>query len=205
MRQRWRRCVWALLASVAIGATGPSAWGLTHGPQWTIGRAVILSAHRGLGTSQELFLKLSLRNVGSPGRTPVRIFARWSLERSAVKAPANPTARAPSERWTGPARASRARPPLAGSSRWSAAGTTPSRSTGSAETAGRAVRRPQRMPSGMRLLGSYRREVSLNQTTILEVSLAPLGRPPHRTRRLEVVVMTASVVTDHQFVELALD
>lgn len=57
----------------------------------------------------------------------------------------------------------------------------------------------------MRLLGSYNRDVSLNQTAILEVSLAQLGAPRSRTVRLEVVVMTASVVTDHQFISLAPD
>ncbi len=58
------------------------------------------------------------------------------------------------------------------------------------------------LPQGMRLLGSYSREVSLNQTTILEVPLAALGTPGRGVTRLEVVVMTASLVTDRQFVAL---
>lgn len=57
-------------------------------------------------------------------------------------------------------------------------------------------------PQGVRLLGSYSREVSLNQTAILEVPLAALGMPKSGATRLEVVIMTASVITDHQFVAL---
>ncbi len=80
-------------------------------------------------------------------------------------------------------------------------------------TEGRATLSPDRrtgtdvaslssLPLGVRLLGSYRREVSLSQTTILEVPLTVLGVPARGTTQLEVVVMTASVITDHQFVAL---
>lgn len=201
MRERWRGYVWVLLVSVAIAVGAPDARAFAHGPDWTIGRAVIVTTPRGGRTPHGLYLKLSLRNVGTPGRTPVRIFGRWALEEAADRntrgagSPIGPG-------WAGPARTDNQH----GSSptgRWSVPNAPSYSQAPSAPgiRAGGAQRR--QLPRGMRLLGSYRREVSLNQTTILAVPLTTLGTPRRDIHRLEVVVMTAAVVTDHQFVELA--
>lgn len=206
--QRLMGCVWALLASVAVVGS-PAAWALAHGPQWTIGRAVIVLEQGGMSMQRGLYLKLSLRNVGTPGRTPVRIFGRWAV-RPAPTVRRDMTAPRPSgygdvSGWGGPGR----RTPEPGAGRWSApVGTSaPRQATGQTGwNARQPARRPTGgLPPGMRLLGRYSREVSLNQTAILEVSLAELGAPRRDTGRLEVVVMTDSVITDHQFVNLAPD
>lgn len=207
-RQRLLGCAWALFASV-VAAGSPTAWALAHGPQWTIGRAVIVSEHRDVSMRPALYLKLSLRNVGTPGRMPVRIFGRWAVSRPP---PARRDGTGPRPRgyggvtgWSGPGQ--HASTGTAG--RWSVPGGTPAPGQAAGQSrwdSGRSTRPAQGgLPRGMRLLGSYNRDVSLNQTAILEVSLAQLGAPRSRTVRLEVVVMTASVVTDHQFISLAPD
>lgn len=201
MRQRWRRIVWVLLISMAIAAGAPDASAFAHGPDWTIGRAVVVMTRHGVQLRRSLYLKLSLRNVGTPGRIPVKIFGRWALEDTAKRNEhGSDSTLAPS--WGGPARIDHRRNSTT-TSRWTLH-TAPQRSEVPSQSTARASASPQRrVPRGMRLLGSYRREVSLNQTAILEVPLASLGTPRRNIRRLEVVVMTASVVTDHQFVELA--
>jgi hypothetical protein len=182
----WQRLiggVWALLASITI-VTVPVAWGFTNGPEWTIGRAVIIRQQRPMSMTPALYLKLSLRNVGVPGRMPVRIFGRWAKAKVHRNLSGSST-------WQQPLKTT----PVGNAGRWA----MPNKVTP------RAQSKQSRLPSGMHLLGQYNREVSLNQTAIIEVQLGGLGRPRRDTTRLEVVVMTASTVTDHQFVRLMPD
>lgn len=186
MWQRLIRSVWALLASVAI-VTVPVAWGFTNGPEWTIGRAVIIRQQRPMSVTPALYLKLSLRNVGVPGRMPVRIFGRWAKAEVHRDLSGSST-------WHQPLQTT----PVGNAGRWAMPNNLTPR-TQSRQS------RQSRLPSGMHLLGQYNREVSLNQTAIVEVQLQGLGMPRRDTSRLEVVVMTASAVTDHQFVRLMPD
>ena len=130
-----RRSLRLAVQALLLAATAKAGAGWARGPQgprWTVGRAVIAAA------GSALYLKISLRNVGDPGRKIVRIYGRWLGQ----------------------------------------AGATP------------------------RLLGSYRREVALTQTAILQMSLAALGRPHRRGARLELVVTTSSKITDRSYVVL---
>ena len=69
-RQSLRLAVRVLI--LVASATAAIAWARPlSGPRWTVGRAVIDSP------GGAMVLKLSLRNVGSPGRLPVRIYGRW--------------------------------------------------------------------------------------------------------------------------------
>jgi hypothetical protein len=164
MRRNLMMRAWVLLTSAVVVI--PVVWAVTHGPDWTIGRAVIVKQQRRMSSSPVLYLKLSLRNIGSPGQLPVRIYGRWSIA-------------AQNRRW--------------GSTGW----------RGTEQSTGPNSRKSrQSMPKGMRLLGLFDREVNLNQTAILSVPLTRLGVPQRGTTRLEVVVTTASSVTDHRFVAL---
>ncbi|MEJ2346407.1 MAG: hypothetical protein P8076_11080 [Gammaproteobacteria bacterium] len=192
---------WLLFAGAMVLAA-PASWAFGRGPQWTIGRAVIVPARRRVPAAHARYLKLSLHNVGLPGRIPVRIFGRWMtprVPRSVGRDASGPATATPG--WRGPAAGGR---PVA-RGRWSVPGaagvrqpTRPPSATVPGETAGG-------LPPGVRLLGRYQREVSLNQTAILEVPLTALGTPGRDADRLEVVIMTGAVVTDRQFVRLLAD
>lgn len=164
MRQHSLRHVWILLAIISVFMTA-AAWGKVYGPDWTIGRAVVVE--KPSSVRPKLYLKLSLRNLGPPGRVWVRIYGRWEMVKRGTG-------------WQGEDRLNGNHSP------WS----TPT------------VKQHRVLP-GMRLLGKYSREVSLNQTAILQIPLTVLGTPGRGSRRLEVVVMTASVETDHRFVPFA--
>lgn len=179
MWQRLLQYAWALLV-IASFVVVPRVWGDTQGPLWTIGHAVIVKHRRGTMVRPGLYLKLSLRNIGQPGRVPVRIFARWAMA-GMHQGMGHST-------WHGSIKTT----PTGAAGRWAIPHTvTPQQQKG--------------LPPGMYLLGQYTREVSLNQTTILEVPLTRLGMPRRNATRLEVMIMTASVVTDHRFVMLMTD
>lgn len=203
MRQQMVRWAWALLVCASIVGT-PFVWGLTRGPQWTIGRAIIAPMRSAMSASPRLYLKLSLRNTGTPGRMPVRIYGRWASARAAGRSGAIHGAGREQAPWSGPGSAGRG---TDAGGRWAMPGGGQANEE-STTTAPRWGARggihaaSSTLPPGVRLLGSYRREVSLSQTTILEVPLTVLGVPARGTTQLEVVVMTASVITDHQFVAL---
>ncbi len=63
----------ARILILVVSATAAIGWARPlSGPRWTVGRAVIVSQ------GGAMVLKVSLRNVGSPGRLPVRIYGRWT-------------------------------------------------------------------------------------------------------------------------------
>lgn len=166
MRRHILKHIWLLSAFMSV-ILAASAWAVVHGPDWTIGRAVVVALNQPGYVRPMLYLKLSLRNVGAPGRVWVRIYGRWATVQKGGA-------------WQGPGS------PGGNHSPWK---TTPGRQF--------------EVPAGMRLLGRYFREVSLNQTAILQVPLTALGVPQRDSHRLEVVVMTASVETDHRFVSFS--
>lgn len=190
-KARSQRALWAALclAAIAAMAARPHAALAGGGPQWTIGRAVIVAGRQGM--SPVLYLKLSLRNVGVPGRTPVRIFGRWAPMQGTGRRlrpggmPAQPA-------WQGPG-------PSVHQGQWSQAPAMPSAPAAHRVSPGNPSVVGGR-PVGMRLLGRYVREVSLTNTAILEIPLPP-ARRRRGGQRLEIVVMSGPVLTDHQFID----
>ncbi len=73
----WRRVWsngWVVLAGIFLmGLIGPVAAAPPE-PYWKVGRAIIQQDRTG---SDGLFLKLSLRNEGKPGKASVEILGRW--------------------------------------------------------------------------------------------------------------------------------
>jgi hypothetical protein len=185
-----------LAAATALTFT-PAASAAGGGPRWTIGRAVIVAARQGMPSSPALHLKLSLRNVGMPGRIPVSIFGRWSAMQAARRGarsggmPMQPA-------WQGPGGTTSGSP---ASGRWSQAPAMPSAHAVRPGGGLNAAESPAIIggrPAGMRLLGRYVREVSLTNTAILEIPLPARSR--RGEHRFEIVVMSGPVLTDHQFI-----
>lgn len=176
---------------------GQAAYAYDQGPRWTIGHGQIVRRQGAAGGQQHLFLRISLRNVGSPGRLPVAIYGRWRQGRrplaagnrgSAAKSTAGRAASkslwssgaqsAPTGKWHMPA---------PGAS-WGGVSAAPS---------------PRNLASGMRLLGRYQREVSLVSTAILDIPLKVLGPPRRGVKGIEVQVMTAAQLTGSGYVPMA--
>jgi hypothetical protein len=67
----WRRGIIILIGALVIGLIG-TVIAAPREPSWKVGRAVIQNDER-----KDLSLKLSLRNEGKPGKTPVKILGRW--------------------------------------------------------------------------------------------------------------------------------
>ena len=76
-RTIWNRGVLMLIGVVLIGFVATIA-AAPREPYWKIGRAVIQYDAKG---QKELLLRLSLRNEGNPGKTPVQILGRWKQGR----------------------------------------------------------------------------------------------------------------------------
>jgi hypothetical protein len=76
-RTIWSRGVILLIGLLLIGLMGPAS-AAPREPYWKIGRAVIQYDAKG---QKELLLRLSLRNEGNPGKTPVQILGRWKQGR----------------------------------------------------------------------------------------------------------------------------
>jgi len=76
-RTIWNRGVLLLSGFLLIGLMGPVSAAPPE-PYWKIGRAVIQYDAKG---QKELLLRLSLRNEGNPGKTPVQILGRWKQGR----------------------------------------------------------------------------------------------------------------------------
>jgi hypothetical protein len=76
-RTTWNRGFTLLIGALLIGLIGTVA-AAPREPFWKIGRAVIQYDAKG---QKELLLRLSLRNEGNPGKTPVQILGRWKQGR----------------------------------------------------------------------------------------------------------------------------
>lgn len=177
MERSPKKYIWVLPAGLMM-IIGYRAWAGTQQPVWTIGRAVVVEQQSRESGVPPLYLKLSLRNVGVPGRVPVRIYARWVM--------ANQNRKWGHSEWP----LSTENRAHTASGRWSMPKT---------DTLHHNIRT---LPPGMRLLGQYTREVSMNRTVILQVNLAGLGAPRRNTSGLKVVVMTALNVTDDRIIRL---
>lgn len=69
----WNRGLTVLIGALLIGWIG-TVTAAPREPFWKVGRAVIQLDAQG---QKELRLKLSLRNEGKPGKTPVQILGKW--------------------------------------------------------------------------------------------------------------------------------
>ena len=176
MSRNMKNCTWVLLAGV-ITVIAVRVWAGEYEPVWTIGRAIIANQSTRRGKTPQLLLKLSLRNIGVPGRMPVRIYARWIVT-NRYRLPDRSV-------WT----PSKQNVPRHATGRWIMPG---------ADTRNKV----RKLPPGMRLLGQYTREVRMNRTVILQVKLTALGQPEWNTRRLKLVIMTAAKVTDERAIRL---
>lgn len=167
-----------LLSALLIAAAWAGGW--QGGPRWTVGRGVIVAHQPDAPGPSCSYLRISLRNLGQPGRVPVAIYGRWYRSQGpGGKLHASPNGSRQSPRqWPLPPASSREN--LSATNVPTAVGPDP----------------------GMKCLGRYRREVGLVSTAILEVPLRALGRPQPEVTGLELVVMTANHLTGRGMVAL---
>lgn len=163
-----------------------------QGPSWTIGHGQVIARTASPGGRRALYLRVSLRNMGTPGRQPVTVYGRWQRRSRSTQAGHRPARRAGTTR-TGeqyPWRPDMDRQKSVVSHRWQMPGNV------------QRAAMPTRIGSGMRILGRYQREVSLVSTAILEIPLQALGPPRPDARGLELEIMTAARVTGQGFVPI---
>lgn len=176
---------------------GQAAYAYDQGPRWTIGHGQIVSRQDAAGGKQQLFLRISLRNVGSPGRLSVAIYGRWRQRQRPLAAGNRGSA--------GKSAAARAASKSIWSSGAQSAPTGKWHMPAASDSWGGASAAPfpRHLASGMRLLGRYQREVSLVSTAILDIPLKVLGPTRRGSNGLEVQVMTAAQLTDSGYVPMA--
>ena len=173
------------LAVVALLLCLSRAHAYEQGPRWTIGHGQVIARVVSPGGRPALYLRVSLRNMGPPGRLPVTVYGRWqTVSRASTRSPGGQISWRPNPN----------HPAMAATHRWQ----MPSPAAGTPYQATPGVR----IAPGMRMLGRYRREVSLVSTAILEIPLQVLGPPRADARGLELEIMTAAKLTGKGYVPI---
>lgn len=83
----YRRLLGLMLLLSGLMAAAALASGWERCPSWTVGRGVIIAPQTDAQRSLGPYLRISLRNVGRPGRLPVTIYGRWRQRRNSTPAP----------------------------------------------------------------------------------------------------------------------
>lgn len=72
-----RRILGLMIFLSALWIAAAWAGGWQGGPRWTVGRGVIVAHQPDAPGPSCSYLRISLRNLGQPGRLPVTIYGRW--------------------------------------------------------------------------------------------------------------------------------